>query len=91
MIYAQQSSFVITKVSLIATSIAHGAISVYPLYAALKFLHGGHLHQLLSNLVQTKYLHPKYLADELFGCIEAKATELEATDKVRCRGADGAC
>jgi len=71
--WATESDVLIVQVALIATTICHGLISLYPLHFACNYIQNGHLHALLQNLVATKYVDPDYLNNDLFHGIQRRA------------------
>merc|ERR1719499_340407 len=67
--WALETEVFVVKVALIASTICHALISVYPLHFVCSYIHNGHLHRLLQDLVSTNYVDPKYIDNELFESI----------------------
>ena len=70
----RDTDFFVVKIFFVAATICYGLVSVYPMIFACWYIHKGHLHRLLQNLLSTNYIDPQYLNEVLFRCIQLKAT-----------------
>jgi len=74
--WADETPDVVVRWMLIATSMIHGVMTVYPLFFGCWYIHNGHLHRLLQNLASTRYVDAEYINNELFRCIQRKSNRL---------------